>query len=71
MHTDRYGRIVAIVAFANQSINARMIETGYAWIYDKYCRVKKLCNSWRKLEHAAQIHERDLWANKDAMPPWV
>ena len=66
---DRYGREVAVVRVSGVNINERMIATGYAWYYIKYCRAS-FCPAWRSLEEEARSAGRGLWASPSATPPW-
>ena len=67
--TDRYGRTVALVSVGDLVINRLLVEYGYAWVYDRYCR-KPFCDEWKQLEEEARKAKRGLWKNPDAIPPW-
>jgi endonuclease YncB( thermonuclease family) len=66
---DRYGRTVALVSVGDLVINRLLVEYGYAWVYDRYCR-KSFCAEWKQLEEEARISKRGLWKNPNAIPPW-
>lgn len=67
--TDRYGRTVAIVSVGDLVLNRMLVEYGYAWVYDKYCK-KPFCSQWKSLERKARREKRGLWKRADVMPPW-
>jgi endonuclease YncB( thermonuclease family) len=67
--TDRYGRTVALVSVGDLVINKLLVEYGYAWVYDRYCR-KPFCVEWKQLEEEARKGKRGLWKNPNAIPPW-
>lgn len=65
---DRYKRTVANVMCQNQDAAQYMVKNGMAWVYDRYAKKHQhLYND----EHIARIAQRGLWADKDAMPPWM
>jgi endonuclease YncB( thermonuclease family) len=66
---DRYGRTVAVVSVGDLVINKLLIEYGYAWVYDRYCR-KPFCAEWKQLEEEARTAKSGLWKNPDTIPPW-
>lgn len=68
---DKYGRVVGLLIREGKAVNAQMVEAGHAWVYKKYCRAGKLCRQWRKTQNAAQRERRGLWADGDAVPPWM
>ena len=49
---DRYGRTVALVYVDGQSLNELLIQNGFAWVYQKYCK-DSFCSEWRRLEELA------------------
>ena len=42
---DRYGRIVGLVSVGDLILNRHLIEYGYAWVYDRYCK-RSFCSEW-------------------------
>ena len=66
---DRYGRTVGIMSAGSLVINKLLVEHGYAWVYDRYCK-RSFCAEWKRLEHRARIEKRGLWKNPRAIPPW-
>lgn len=67
--TDRYGRSVSVVKVGDLNVNRAMIESGYAWQYQKYCK-KSFCREWLQLEEDARAAKIGLWKDKNAVPPW-
>ena len=66
---DRYGRVVGIVSVGNLALNRHLVEYGYAWVYQQYCK-KPFCSEWAKAETVARKAKRGLWKNPKAIPPW-
>src|SRR5690606_37355346 len=64
---DRYGRTVGRVSCAGVDANAEQVRRGMAWVYDRYARDKTLY----RLQDEARGAGRGLWADKQAMAPWV
>ena len=67
--TDRYGRAVGVVTVGDLVLNKHLLEYGYAWLYDRYCK-KAFCHAWAKAETEARKAKRGLWKNSKAIPPW-
>ncbi len=67
--TDRYGRTVALVSVGDLVLNRHLIEYGYAWVYDQYCK-HEFCLDWKNLESLARQKKRGLWKNPGAVAPW-
>lgn len=66
---DKYGRVVALLIREGDAVNARMLESGHAWLFKRYCRAK-FCREWARLEKSARSARRGLWADEAAVPPW-
>lgn len=67
---DRYGRSVAIVTTENgQVLNQRILESGWAWVYLRYCWLP-VCEKWEKFERAAKERGLGLWRCPDPIAPW-
>lgn len=66
--TDRYGRIIGHV-FTTNGIEANrwMVQSGAAWVYERYNTDKAL----PALQREAQQQKRGLWADRQPVPPWV
>jgi endonuclease YncB( thermonuclease family) len=65
---DRYDRLVAVVFFGEQNINAWLVEQGDAWAYRRYLRDDEYC-TW---EAEARKVRRGLWslAENHWRAPW-
>jgi endonuclease YncB( thermonuclease family) len=35
---DRYDRVVGVVTVGDLVLNKHLLECGYAWLYDRYCK---------------------------------
>jgi len=66
---DRYGRVVGLVSVGDLILNRHLIEYGYAWVYDRYCK-RSFCSEWKSLEAEARENRRGLWKNPNVMAPW-
>jgi len=66
---DRYGRVVGLVSVGDVVLNRHLVEYGYAWVYERYCR-KPFCSEWAALEQQAREARRGLWKNPNVMAPW-
>lgn len=63
MGQDRYKRILGIVIFNGVDINAKMVESGYAWSYDKFS------TKYKNLELQARQAKKGLWVDKKPIRP--
>jgi endonuclease YncB( thermonuclease family) len=63
---DQYGRLVADIEAAGQSVNTRMVADGMAWHYARYSKDAGLAAA----EREARAARRGLWADKAPVPPW-
>lgn len=60
-----YNRTLAIVYVDDKNVNTLMLENGYAWVYDKYCK-----KDWNKFEKRARQKYLGLWSQKNPKEPW-
>jgi micrococcal nuclease len=67
--TDRYGRTVGIVHVDGKSLSEELVKSGFAWVYDRYCK-KDMCDKWKQLEEAARQSKTGLWLQDDPVAPW-
>lgn len=65
--TDRYGRNVGVVTCDGVNANAKMVETGLAWVYTHYASVNSPLFG---LEQQARLAKRGLWYDANPVPPW-
>lgn len=70
MDTDKYGRVVALVAHAGKVVNGAMVAAGHAWVYAKYCRAA-MCSGWYAAQKKAVAAKAGLWAGDAPQAPWV
>jgi endonuclease YncB( thermonuclease family) len=64
--TDRYGRTIARVKCDGKDASAHQVQTGMAWVYDRYVTDRSLYT----LQNVARSGGRGLWVEAAAMPPW-
>ena len=64
---DAYRRIVARVSVGEVDVNAEMVRRGLVWVLRDYDPAPDLI----ALEDNAREARRGLWADADAVPPWV
>ncbi|MDR1041222.1 MAG: thermonuclease family protein [Deltaproteobacteria bacterium] len=67
---DRYSRYVALVRLDGTLINQRMVESGYAWVYEQYCKATDVCAALRQAEASARNLRAGLWSDPDPVAPW-
>ena len=68
--TDRYGRTVGIVKVDGKSLSEELVKSGFAWVYDRYCK-KDMCDKWKQLEEAARQSKTGLWSQDNPVEPWT
>lgn len=66
---DRYHRLVAIVERDGQSINKRLISSGLAWYYPRYCKMK-VCGSWKQEGKKSRKARKNIWSTSSSVAPW-
>ena len=67
--TDRYGRTVGIVYINGNSLSEELVKSGYAWVYNRYCK-KDMCDKWKQLEKEARQSKTGLWSQDNPIAPW-
>jgi endonuclease YncB( thermonuclease family) len=70
--SDGYGRMVAKVRVRGDDVNARMVESGFAWAYRRYLRHQPADEHYCRLEADARAAGRGVWAGPPEQwrPPW-
>jgi micrococcal nuclease len=63
---DRYKREVGRIFLADRFINMEMVTDGFAWRYVQYDKP----GEFTAAENDAREHQRGLWADPHAEPPW-
>jgi endonuclease YncB( thermonuclease family) len=71
VHTDQYGRTVALVSAGRKMLNRELVREGYAWVYPAYCKRQPLCAELCKLEEKAKKKKKGLWQQKRPLAPWT
>ncbi|MCI5123712.1 MAG: hypothetical protein D3925_04360 [Candidatus Electrothrix sp. AR5] len=71
VHTDQYGRTVALVTAGRKMLNRELVREGYAWVYPAYCKRQPLCAELSKLEEKAKKKKKGLWQQKRPLAPWT
>jgi len=66
---DRYGRTVGLVSVDGKSLNELIVQNGYAWVYQQYCK-ERFCSDWIRLEEKARQQKKGLWAGSNITAPW-
>jgi len=67
--TDRNGLSVGLVTVGSKNLNRTLVKTGYAWVYDAYCK-QSFCGDWKGLELQARAAKLGLWQDSSPIPPW-
>lgn len=57
---DKYKRSVAILYDNYSDINYKMVISGFAWSYPKYCKIE-ICKSYETAQKEALKQRRGLW----------
>lgn len=70
MDIDRYDRVVAVVRFDGQVVNAELVRAGWAWVYPRYCTTQPECRQWEVLERDARRSRRGIWRDPAPEAPW-
>lgn len=68
---DRYGRTVAEVYRAGQSVGLQLVAEGYAVVYDEYlggCRATQA--DYLQAETNAQVAQLNFWSQAVPLMPW-
>ncbi|WYD82075.1 MAG: thermonuclease family protein [Candidatus Electrothrix gigas] len=71
IHTDQYGRTVALVRVGRKMLNRELVRAGYAWVYPAYCKRQPLCNELNELQATAKKKRKGLWQQKRPLAPWT
>ena len=63
-----YGRFIGQIYANDESVNALMIKSGFAWVYDDF--VKDSSSFLYELQDQARANKLGLWQTKDWIEPW-
>jgi micrococcal nuclease len=58
---DKYGRLLKYIYVDNVSVNAFLVENGYAKVFDKYNATTKRYYEYKELEKVAQDKKLGVW----------
>lgn len=56
---DKYGRTVGRVQIEGQEVAELMLQSGYAWFYNYFCKLPQ-CHYWKTLETQARASKTGL-----------
>jgi micrococcal nuclease len=69
--TDRYGRTVAELYLANQSLNLKLVEEGWAVVYRQYLSAcAKTQAQYISAEQQAKTQQLGFWSVANPIMPW-
>lgn len=64
---DHYGRVIGRIFTTNgQEVSRYMVQSGAAWVYERYNTDKSL----PALQRYAKAQKYGLWADSNPIPPW-
>ena len=64
---DRYGRTLGKLFKNKEDLNALMVKSGLAWVYERYAKNQNLY----VYQEAAKSKNLGLWQSKKPIAPWV
>ena len=64
---DRYGRTLGKLYKNKEDLNALMIKSGFAWVYERYAKNQNLY----VYQEVAKSKNLGLWQSKEPIAPWV
>ena len=64
---DRYGRTLGKLYKNKEDLNALMIKSGFAWVYERYAKDQNLY----VYQEVAKSKNLGLWQSKEPIAPWV
>ena len=67
---DRYRRVVAIVYVDGKDLGLALVESGCAWVDDRFCKKAIPCDHYRAASRNAQEHKLGLW-RQEAIEPQI
>lgn len=62
---DKYGRTVGTTFVGTLDVNLEMVKTGFAWVYDKYCKDPVYFDAHKSAKDA----KLGLWVDPNPVPP--
>ena len=64
---DRYGRTLGKLFKNKENLNALMVKSGFAWVYERYAKNQNLY----VYQEVAKSKNLGLWQSKKPIAPWV
>ena len=64
---DRYGRTLGKLFKNKENLNALMVKSGLAWVYERYAKNQNLYVN----QEVAKSKNLGLWQSKKPIAPWV
>lgn len=64
---DRYGRTLGKLFKNEENLNALMVKSGFAWVYERYAKNHNLF----VYQEVAKSKNLGLWQSKKPIAPWV
>ena len=64
---DRYGRTLGKLFNNKENLNALMVKSGLAWVYERYAKNQNLY----VYQEVAKSKNLGLWQSKKPIAPWV
>ena len=64
---DRYGRTLGKLFKNKENLNALMVKSGLAWVYERYAKNQNLY----VYQEVAKSKNLGLWQSKKPIAPWV
>ncbi len=64
---DQYGRTLAWLVVEGDTINNKLVEAGYAWWYEYYCKDNMVL---KRLQEHAKKNKLGLWAGTNPINPY-
>jgi endonuclease YncB( thermonuclease family) len=61
--------LTAVIVCDGININEKVLQAGYAWVYEKYCD-QDFCSDWLTYEKQARNKKSGLWQDENPIPPW-
>jgi endonuclease YncB( thermonuclease family) len=64
---DRYGRVLGRVTCNGINANAKQVQLGMAWVFERYARRDSPLHA---MQVEARGAKRGLWVDAEPIPPW-
>ncbi len=64
---DQYGRTLAWLVVEGDTINNKLVEAGYAWWYEYYCKDNMVL---KRLQEHAKKNKSGFWSDANPINPY-